>query len=72
MDSYATECLILPRAGESGLFELQTDGRVIARLCRYAIIPLEEYRRLKEFENDIRRLGITVSKTNDGLRWHVH
>lgn len=71
-DSYVKECLILPRVDEAGLFEAHSDGHVVARLLRYAVIPLEEYRRLKDLEIDIVRAGIALSRTKDGVRWRVH
>lgn len=44
--SYVTNCYFVPRAGDAPLF-LEAEGLgVFARLNRYAVIPIEEYRRL--------------------------
>jgi hypothetical protein len=46
-ESYVTECLIVPRQGET-LFTLKPSGEVVASLKRYAIVPLEEYEKLSQ------------------------
>lgn len=49
LDGYITGCLGIARNPDDVLFEILPDGNsVIPRLDRYAIIPLEEYHRLRE------------------------
>ena len=48
--SYLRKCMVAPRDGEV-LFEFQPDGSVTASLDRYAVIPNEEYVRLKQIED---------------------
>ena len=40
-------CYVVPREGEGPIISVRDDN-VIVSLDRYAIIPLEEYRQLKE------------------------
>ena len=48
-ESYITECLIVPRNEDNGLFtlrETETGFEVLAKLKGYAIFPIEEYNEL--------------------------
>jgi len=47
LKSYITECLIVPRKDEI-LFHMKENGEMLARLHKYAIVPLEDYERLNQ------------------------
>jgi len=46
---YLTDCLSVPREGEI-IFHIKDNGEILARLRRYAIIPIEKYEKLSQSE----------------------
>lgn len=48
-NGFVRNCLIAPRADQQGpMFVEQPDGRILAFLDNYAIVPREEYERLEQ------------------------
>ena len=47
LESYVRNCQVYSRPKDGKLFSEQADGDVIVRLDGYAIIPVEEFEKLK-------------------------
>lgn len=71
MSSYVKDSLIVPRDGEGPLFTVNENGDVTATLRGYAVIPVEEYRRLQNAANNMELIGIDAVATSEGIRWHL-
>lgn len=64
---FVVNCLIKVRDDQEGpIFDPSEDGYLIAMLDSYAIIPIEEYHRLKKLENAMPR-----PSGPEGYKWSI-
>lgn len=56
MKSFIKNCIISAKENDT-LFASNKDGQIIARLDGYAIIPVEEYKKMKSKKSDAENIN---------------
>lgn len=70
MKSYVRNCMMIQRRPDDGPLFIEGDGCVTARLDGYAILPVEEYARLRAKARE-QEPWFKVTQHPEGMSWEL-